>query len=63
MLCKFLSDVKVISLFAFLKFFLIFGPILGTHGIFFEFFVISEIHIWQELKKHPMSKQTKATTW
>ena len=35
MLCKFLPDVKVMSLFTFLNSFLIFGPILGIHGIFF----------------------------
>ena len=39
MLCKFLADVKVmsLSLFTFLNSFLIFDPMLGTHGIFFEF--------------------------
>ena len=35
MLCKFFPDVKVMSLFTFLNSFLIFGPILGIHGIFF----------------------------
>ena len=36
MLCKFLSDMKVMSLFTFLNYFLIFGPILGTHATFFK---------------------------
>ena len=38
-LCKFLADVKVmsLSLFTFLNSLLIFDPMLGTHGIFFEF--------------------------
>ena len=35
MLCKFLPDVKVLSLFTVLNSFLIFGPILGTHKFFF----------------------------
>ena len=35
MLCEFLPDVKVMSLFTFLNSFQIFGPILGFHRIFF----------------------------
>ena len=36
MLYKVLPDTKVMSLFTFLNYFLLFGPILGTHRIFFE---------------------------
>ena len=52
MFCKFLPDVKVMSVFTFLIFFLIFVPVLGTHGIFFEF-------LWVELAQTVELKSRK----